>query len=309
MGWQDLVEKPNEEVVLPWVGGSSLRSATRIWHVERQPQAHGWYRFRKHMRLVRVVEATAPQPELLQHTSRGFLVGDRIVVDGAQVPPDPATIASYSERVHLIEDGLDRFVRISAGRVYEDGPLIFKQQEMPIGVEDAVMQAFLDAAHSIAQIKGVPPALDAAFRMEVWQREQAEKRRAELERIRLEEEAKRQREERRRQLVNALGDGAGRREMAQVDFDAAARAALAVGGATLLDVRKGYRQNERVVRYRLDGRRYESVCDLQMRIIDAGICLTDHDGEKGDTYFTLESICSVIREADREGVLVVLRHV
>ena len=47
-----------------------------------------------------------------------------------------------------------------------------------------------------------------------------------------------------------------------------------------------------------------------MRIIDSGICLQDHNtGEKGDTYFTLESLPAVIRQADREGKLVVYRHV
>ena len=46
-----------------------------------------------------------------------------------------------------------------------------------------------------------------------------------------------------------------------------------------------------------------------LRIVDAGICLEDHaTGEKGDTYFTLESPPGVVRQAIREGQLVVWRH-
>jgi hypothetical protein len=108
---------------------------------------------------------------------------------------------------------------------------------MPLGPEDEVLKAFEDESASVDNIRGVPPALDAAFRMERWQRIEAARRRAELERQRREEEEKRQKEERRKQIAEKLGDGAGRREMAQVDFAEAAKAALAVGGAHYLDFR------------------------------------------------------------------------
>ena len=198
---------------------------------------------------------------------------------------------------------------ISAGRCYEDGPLIYHDQEFPEGPEEDVMNAFLDRKGSVSDIKGVSPALDAAFRMESWQRAEAERRRIELEKLRREEEERLAVEQRRQEMVEKLGDGAGRREMATVDFNEAARAALAVGGAELLDVRTSHRQ-EKVVRYRLDGRRYECICNTRLQIIDSGICLQDHNtGEKGDTYFTLESLPAVVRQADREGRLVVYRHV
>jgi hypothetical protein len=66
-----------------------------------------------------------------------------------------------------------------------------------------------------------------------------------------------------------------------------------------------------VVRFRLDHRAFECTCEERtLRIIDAGICLVDHaTNEKGDTYFTLESLPGVIGEANREGKLVVFRHV
>jgi hypothetical protein len=241
----------------------------------------------------------------------GYLVGDRLVPDGVRVDPDPQKIIASSERVHLLEDGLDRFVRVSAGRVHEGGPLVYDSQQMPLGPEEEVLGAYLDEKPSVDAIAGVPPALDAAFRMETHQRAEAARRRLEEERRRQEEEERRQREERRRKLVEQLGDGAGRRAMAAVDFDQAARAALAVGGAVFLDSRKAHGREERVVRFRLDQRRFECTCNEKtLNIIDAGVCLIDHaTGIKGDTWYTLESLPGVIRQADRQGVLVVFRRV
>ena len=248
---------------------------------------------------------------MLKAPVRGYLVGDRIVPDHIRVDPQPSVILKYAEKVHLIEEGLDRFCRICAGRTWDYGPLIYGGQDFPMGPEPEVLDAFLDQKDSVQEVKGVCTALDAAFRMETWRREEAERVRQEIERIRREEEERLAKEARRKELVERLGDGAARREMAAVDFNEAARAALVVGGATLLDVRNGARPGEKVVRYRLDNRRFECICNAAtLRIIDAGVCLTDHEtGVKGDTRFTLESLPAVIRQADREGVLVVFRHV
>lgn len=310
MGWRDLLVNGDERVVLPWLGGRELRSVTREWRIHgRTPRDHGWYSFKVDKRDASDPQPSPAQPDQLRHFVAGYLVGDRVIPDDVRVDPDPKRIVEFSERVHFLDDGLDRFARVRAGRVYKDGPLFYYGIEMPLGAEENVLQAFLDQKPSVLDIKNVPPALDAAFRMEGWQRLEAEKRRIELERIRREEEEKRQREERRQKLVKQLGDGEGRREMALYDFDAAARAALQVGGAEFLDA-KSIRKNEWAVKYRLDGRRYECTCDQKLGIIDSGICLVDHDtGEKGDSYFTLESLPAVLRQANREGRLVVYRHV
>lgn len=311
MGWRDLVENPNAEtLVSPWVGGRSLRTRNREWRIARPPKEFGWYEFAIKGRTATIKGPTEPHVMYLDFNLVGYLVGDRFVRRGSLVDPDPSKISSQSERIYLVPEGLDRFALISAGRVYEDGPLIYREQEFPEGAEDDVMSAFLDKKGSVDDIKGVTPALDAAFRMESWQRAEVERRRLELEKIRREEEERLAKEQQRKALVEKLGDGAGRRQMAAVDFPEAARAALAVGGAELLDIRNS-RRGEKAVRYRLDGRRYECICDEKtLRIIDAGICLIDHGSdEKGDTYFTLESLPAVVRQADREGVLVVFRHV
>lgn len=313
MTWRNLLQTGEESLVIPWVGGRSLRgSDDRVWTIEgRLPQEVGWYRFKLDGRKARQPQAVPADASTLGHKVLGYLVGDRIIPDGVRVDPDPQKIIPSSERVYLLEDGLDRFVRVSAGRVHEGGPLVFDSQQMPLGPEEDVLGAYLDEKTSVDAIAGVTPALDAAFRMESYQRAEVERRRLEAERRLREEEERRQLVERRRQLVEQLGDGAGRRAMAAVDFDQAARAALAVGGAVFLDSRRSHERNERVVRFRLDQRRFECTCNEQtLNIIDAGVCLINHaTGVRGDTWYTLESLPGVIRQAERQGVLVVFRHV
>ena len=301
MGWRDLLEAEGETIVAPWLGGRSVDLGPRRWRLSGSlPGEPGWYRFRVQGRNVEVDQPVEPEPGAFVSVVTGHLIGDRLVTDGAVVDPDPAKIASASERVHLLERGLDRFVRISAGRVVPEGPLIFKEEEMPLGPEEEVLAAWQDKKASVDHVRGVPPSLDAAFRMEMWQRSEAKRHREALERLR-----------RRQEIAETLGDGAGRRKLAPRDFEAAAQAALAVGGAEYLEHRPSVARREMVVRFRLAGRRFECTCDERtLRIIDAGVCLVDHHtDERGDTYFTLESLPGVIRQADREGVLVVFRHV
>jgi hypothetical protein len=308
--WRALVGE--EEIVLPWTGGRTLRLGPRLWTIERGrplPREFGWGRFRVWGREGNWLRVADADPAILKPVELGYLAGDLFIPDGISM----ATLVSQKdkpltvrfERVFLVEPGLEKFTRVSVGRYFEGGPLIFRQQEMPIGPESEVLMAFEDKANTTLQIKGVTPALDAAFEFEVWVRAQIERQRAEAERLRREEEARIALEEQRRQLREKLGDGNARRLLAQQDFETAATAALAVGGAEYLSHRELSR-DEFVVRYRFRQRRLECVCDANLRITDAGICLTDHEtGEKGDTYFTLESLPSVIKEAIDEGKLVV----
>lgn len=314
--WRDIIGEPNE-IVLPWLGGRELRSPSRVTRIDGQlPKIFGWHRFFLTKRQAIWEGEAEPIAGLLDFNEVGYLVGDHLLADHVRVDPDPEQISNVAERVHLIEDGLDRFVRIRAGRVYADGPLIYIGQEMPLGPESEVLTAYLDRKENLNGAKGVVPALDAAFQLETYQRKQVEIRRAAAEKRRKEEQERLEREERRRQIAETLGTGVGRREMAKVDFAEAARAALAVGGADFLDCRRGAVKGEMVVRFRLDGRRFECTCDEHtLTIYDSGICLRAHgddefeDGVQGDRWFNLESISSVIREARRENKLVVLRRV
>ncbi len=309
MIWKELLQAndPNPTLVAPWLGGRSLHQGPRAWRITgRLPPEVGWYTFGLLGRRATVLDPSPPAPDGLTRRAVGYLVGDRFVPDGARVPVDLAEVVRQTERVHLVAPGVDRFARISAGRTHSAGPLIFQEEEMPLGPEESVLEALLDGKPSLDGIKEVTPALDTAFRMEVWRKLQVARRRAELE------ERRRREEQRRRmaELRDHLGDGEARRQMARIDFEAAARAALEVSGAEYRDHRPSAALGEMVVRFRLDGRRYECVCDAHtLRITDAGICLIDHvSGEKGDDRFTLESLPGVIRQAEREGALVVFRH-
>jgi hypothetical protein len=310
--WKSLLRKDDERVVLPWTGGRSLPSRGPEYRIDgRLPPEHGWHEFRVDVRRAFWVGAAPPETECLVGRLTGYFVGDRIVPDGARVDPDPAHVLGFSEAVHLLEPGLSRFARASAGRVRPGAPLVFLSEEMPVGPEDLVLRAYQDRLRSVSGIKDVTPALDAAFRLESWQRDEVERRRAEIEAQRAAEEAAMAEEERRARLRERLSDGAGRRAMAMVDFGQAASAALLVTGAEYLDHRASTNRGEMVVTFRVEGRRFECVCDQRtLRIVDAGICLVDHrTREAGDARFTLESLPEVIRQATRERVLHVLRHV
>lgn len=313
MGWRDLLQTTEEVVRLPWVGGRALRTWERAFTLEGAlPVEHGWYSFRvpgaRKLKLDRPIQ---PYLGALKWATAGYLVGDRVIPDDVRVETSPAKLLACSERVHLLEPGLGRFTRVSAGRAHEGGPLIFQSEEMPLGPEEAVLQAYFDEKPSVDDVPGVVPALDVAFRFESWRRAEAARLREEERQRREREEAERLAQERLARLREQLGTGVGRRELAAVDFAEAARVALAVGGAEYLDSRDSYNRGEKVVQFRLDRQRYECTCDARtLRIIDAGICLQDHDtGEKGDTRFTLESFPGVIREAIADDKLVVWRHV
>jgi hypothetical protein len=86
--------------------------------------------------------------------------------------------------------------------------------------------------------------------------------------------------------------------------------ALSLGGAEFLDYRNSGYNQEVVVKFKIGDKKFECSCDSKtLRIIDSGICLTDEEtGEKGDSYFTLESLPAVIIQAERENKLVIFRH-
>jgi len=237
------------------------------------------------------------------------LVGDRLIPDNARVDPDPNKLIDQTFTVFIVERGLDRFARAVTAQTH--GGLVYIQQEFPQGPEAAVQGAYQDRKESVAHVFGVTPALDLAFRWVSLQRIIAEERQKELERIRVEEERKRAQEELMRQAMKDSGTGAGRRVLAQRDFNAAAKAALRLSGAELLDTRQSWNKREMVVQYRFRNRRFECVVDKNtMRIVDSGICLTSHtDGTKGDTWLSLESLPPVVTEAIDTGKLVVYRHV
>lgn len=306
MDWRSLLQEGPTEQVMPWVGGRQLRDRGRTFAIEgRLPAEHGWHRFAVAGSRKTTWKGPAdadPDYDQNREVIRGYLVGNRLIPDGASVSTDPLRLVAQTVPLHLVERGLDRFARATAAREPE-APWVFVRTEFPLGPEGEVAMAFADGAANLDHLPGVPPALDLAFRFCARERELVELARKEAERIREEEE--------RRVAARQFGTGVGRRQMAVRDFQTAATAALALSGATYLDHRAAPRRKEVIVLYRFRGQRFECVVDEStLRIVDSGICLVDHaTGEKGDTRFTLESLPAVVGQAMDEDRLVVFRHV
>ncbi len=309
MGWQDLLNSGGDRI-LPWLGGRQIHSKDRTWTIKgRTPPEYGWYTFDTSAGRKAKLKGEAecdPDYQDGQRIVRGILVGNRIILDDARVVADPAQLINQTEPVFCVEPGMGRFTRCLAVRDKEDR-LIYMQMEFPQGPEADVLAAYQDRKDSVDGIPEVTPALDLAFRWISYQRAAAEARAAELAVLRAKEDARLADEERKRRLFEKIGTGKGRRALALHDFNAAAKAALAVGGAEFLDATKGYQGGERVVTYRYRNHRLECVCDINLRITDAGVCLDDHRGTKGDTWLTLESLPTVIGEAIDLGRLVIWR--
>lgn len=314
MSWRDLIQAPEgEERVFPWLGGRQLRAhGGRSWNIQgRLPTEYGWYTFKVTTgRTATLVAPAEPDPgfEYGHATARGFLVGNRLIPDGSRVDPDPDKLADQTLQVELVPQDLDRLSRAVVATLGGHRN-IYVRPEFPEGPEMAVLAAYLDQRDSVADIKGVTPALDLAFRFMSLQRKLAAERARERELLRQQALERAEAQARHQEALRLIGTAEGRRELAKHDFAAAAKAALAVADAELLDTRNvgGGRV---VVQYRFRHRLLE--CEVEqttLRVIDAGVCLTDHrTNEKGDTRFTLESLPTVIAEAMDKGKLVVWRH-
>jgi len=308
--WESLLSQPDEEIIIPWLGGKKITRGARTWNLKRTPREFGWYRFAidgsRRARLIGPAELD-PDFEEGHPLVRGYIVGNRLIPDGARVPT-PDKFAEETEQLYLVEEGLSRVERGYAARL-SDNKLVFLSTEFGLGPEDAVIEAYQDRKASVADIPEVPPALDLAFRWMTRQRELEEERerRMEAERIRrVEMEAQRARMQ---EAVKMAGTGQGRRELARIDFKAAARAALSLTGAEFLDAVR-VDANRMEVTYRFRYERLGCVVDRNtLQVLDAGVCLEDHrTGIKGDKWFTLESLPAVVGEAMDLGRLVIWRH-
>lgn len=325
MSWRDLLEPESgatPTLTLPWAGGREVYSPDRVWAVVgRLPPEHGWYAWSLQGRRAKLSNSerienpsllvdTAPFFEAKKNRLTGYLVGDRFIRDNAYVDPNPDKLIAQTEPAFCIELGLERFARATVFRNL-GSQLIYLKQEWPTGPEAEVLMAYQDRKPSVTDIRGVTPALDLAFRWISWGRVQAEERAREVARLRAVEEARLAAEARMQQAMRDAGTGAGRRALAEMDFEVAARAALAISGAELLDCRATYNRNEMVVQYRFQQRRLECVVDKRtLSVIEAGFCLTDHNtGVKGDKLLSLEALPLVAKEAIEGRKLVVWRHV
>ena len=306
MDWREYIEE-DAHLVMPWLGGRRIHREGRSWRVVEEPPEYGWYSWVVRGREARFDSPCDQDPEYrydawARKMVHGYLIGNRLVPDNTEWTASEEELPEHTIPVFLVEPGLDRFTRASVELV--DCHFVFREVIFPLGPEDDARKAFVDRRYTVGHIADVTPALDLAFRFACLQRRRLEERRAHLEHVRREE---RRREELSRNISTSLG----RRTIAAYNFEEAAKSALALSGAELLDVRPGAAAREMVVQYRFSNRRFECVVERDtMRIVDSGVCLTDErTGDSGDSFFTLESLPGVINEALLGNKLVVYRHV
>jgi len=311
--WEELLAE-EDSLVLPWAGGRQIFYKERTWNLAKRPVEYGWYEFRvasdRRAEIIDQVEEDAYTYKAQNSlwVTEGFIVGDRLIPNDAR-PGSIKELVTQTSTVHLIEPGMDRISKAAIAKLPND-QFIFLHRVFGEGPEDEVILAWQEKQSSISNIKGVSPALHTAFLWAVYQRQQEEEAERKYQKWVAEQERKRIQAEKREEALKNIGTGLGRRALAQAgDFRTAASAALAISGAELLDVIQD-RQNTMRVQYRFRKRRLECVVDkYTLRIVDAGVCLDDHHGTKGDTLLTLESLPPVINEAMNKDKLVVWRHI
>lgn len=301
MGWADLLSSSTDSLTLPWVGQNKLYGDGRTLQLKgKRPPEYGWHEFSvdggRSAHWLREAEPDFSIGDSHQNLY-GYLVGNRLITKGVLTDRPPAEILGWFPEVFLAENGLDRFAHVRV-MWYEKRVYVFLGEDFGLGPEEDVRRAFEDR-EDISSIPGVSPALDLAYRLESFLRDEADKQR-------LEAEARRKREE----LQRAIGTGDGRRALAKIDYRAAVEAAFKVSGAELLDLRPGRIKTEYIINFRFMNQRFQCVADDRLQIVDSGICLVDHRTDiRGDTWFTLESLPAVIKDAIRLGKLVRFRHV
>ncbi len=315
-----------ESVVLPYLGGDTVDSASRRLRVTT-PVAQGWWRFEVKGRDATPREPADPERLEALPRVRGHVWGSRLVREGA-----------VAERLELMpEEEPPRLAPVSARR-WHDGSLLFECVEFETEAEAAARRA-LEEGHPLTGIRSVGAPLRAAFGyalLDVVSRELgirfvpaevrghilavAEGGRAPAEeclrhlRHERELQAARARVARQGAASTALLTEAGQRTAVQtarssrtrgqrVDAEQRAAEALLNAGARPLDLRR-LSGSELEVTYAFMGERFISVVTSDsLQVLDAGICLAGADRE-----LTLESLPSVIREAIETGVLVVTRY-
>jgi hypothetical protein len=333
MSWQAFLQPEEGELrVLPWVEGSEVCDHERWWAIDgRRPREVGWYQFRVNGRRVKLAskEPVEPDQDLLEKGAQtlGYLIGDWLIPEGSLTDIfgekgelDLLKVTTQAIQVFCVEGGLERLAKVRVSKML-NGSAIYFRQEWPGDPEERAIQAYQDRKDSLAEVPGVTPPLNVAFRWLTENRRRQEAHEAQLEELRRQEEERLRREaeaeaarlqkeaEVDRVVREMIAIGNQRRALIARDFTAAARAALAISGAELLDARPSARKGEMVVQYRYKTRRLECVCERDtLRIVDAGVCLDDHRGTKGDTFFTLESLPPVIQDAMNQHKLVVWRH-
>lgn len=281
MRYEDFLQKKNEEVILPYLRNNEVVDLDKRYRVKGKVKEGKWYAFRIKGRdafPLKEVESELGQYDALKEF-QGYLFNDLFISGGI-------THKAYASE----ELQLEKFTPVKVKQWFDDS-LLYSESLFETNIELEVRIDFEGEKNSIRSIKGVTPDLFLAYTMFSFDRTQ--KRIEEEEKLKKLEKEEREKEiERQRQTVK------GRLEYS-----------LSRTGAKLLNYVEAY-DGTLIVRFEYMEERFECVAHKDMRIIDAGICLTDErTGEKGDGRFTVASLPSVISYAKRQGKLVVFRHV
>ncbi len=296
---------PADPIVLPYFGGNRVEAADRRLRLA-EPVEPGWWRFRIEGRRAVALEPAEPGdlsdlPARRGHHAGGWLFSsgrqfDRIALPPAEEPPPLARVT---------------------GRVWHSGDLLLDSIDFEDEAEEAVRRALEDGT-AIAAVRGDVPSLRAAFGFALADavgrelgvpispreaggrvQEIAEKgREAAVALCRaLEAERRRHQAEIRQQEIRARARPRTGRPEDRAD------AALDAAGCRLINCRRlGGGSLE--VRFQVDGERFVAVVDGDsLQVLDAGICLSG-----ADRVLTLDSLPSVIREAERTDRLNITRR-
>jgi hypothetical protein len=318
-----------ESAVLPYFGGASVDAPSRRLHVSTPP-APGWWRFDVQGRTATAREPAGPEGLDGLPLVRGHLWGTRLVREGAVAEP-----------VHLLpEEEPPRFSPLRARR-WHDGSLVFEEVEFE-GEAEGTARLMLEEGRTLAEVKGVPASLRAAFGYAVLEgasralgirfspaevrgqvlsvseegrataearlraltaEREAHVRAVEARLLAQETQRRRAEEEARLQAELTRLRGRPRHPERRAPGETRVERVLESAGARLLDTRRlGSERLE--VTFGFMGERFISIVEADtLQVVDAGICLAGSDRE-----VNLESLPSVIREAIEDDVLVITRH-
>jgi hypothetical protein len=150
MDYRKFLGQAQKEEVLPYFGGPRVDALERSLRVTREVEA-GWWRFSIQGRKAEPKEKADP-PDLSKLPSvRGHLWGTRLVRDGA-----------IAETVHFFPEEEPAQLSPCVARRWPSGVLLFDRIEFEGEVEMQVRNA-LEEGRALAEIKGVPASLRAAF--------------------------------------------------------------------------------------------------------------------------------------------------
>jgi hypothetical protein len=321
-----------EELVLPYFGGTFVESKDRRLRLGTAFDPPGWYRFTVKGRVATPKDKADPPALDDLPAVRGHFLNARLVRDGG-----------VAEDVHFLPEEPPRFAPLKARR-WHSGELVFDSIEFEGDAENAVREALADG-QPLAAVKGVPATLRAAYAYAVLEtasrrlnipfaphevrpalstvatggtpaadtelrrldaeRAQARRELAELERRRAAAaaaaEMRAQREQRVEEARTVRRDDPRKwRELVHEKAELTLQAA----GARL-DQSRVLNNGHLEVVFTFMGQRFIAVVDaVTFRVIDSGICL-GHPPR--DDLVTLDSLPSVIKEAIDDGKLVILR--